>query len=76
LRGSIRRRLEKIGIDDFGVKIKQDSKLIEIVKVLREQGMSYQKIAEQFNRNEINTRSGVGKWFGKTVRDIGAITRW
>lgn len=52
-RGSIRRRLEKVGIDDFGVKIEQDPRLIEI-----------------------NTRSGVGKWFGKTVRDIGAITRW
>jgi len=52
------------------VKTEQDPRLVEMVKDFKDQGMSYQKIAEQFNQSEIGTRSGEGKWFGKMVRVI------
>ncbi len=48
----------------------QKQAAIEKAKLLREQGLSYEKIAAVMNMMAVKTRSGRAKWHAKTVRDV------
>ena len=48
----------------------QEQVAIEKAKRLRDQGLSYEKIAAVMNAVGIKTRSSGSKWYAKTVRDI------
>lgn len=43
---------------------------IEKAKLLRDQGLSFDKIAQVMNAMSIKTRSGKSSWYAKTVRTI------
>jgi len=51
-----------------GAKQKQD--LVPMIKSLREQGYSYEKIARHLEENNIPTVSGRGKWRGQAVSKL------
>jgi len=51
-----------------GTKQKQD--LVPMIKSLREQGYSYEKIARHLEENNIQTVSGRGKWRGQAVSKL------
>jgi chorismate mutase len=44
--------------------------VIEKMLALRQQGFSYEKIAEILNTLDIKTKSGRSRWYAKTVRQI------
>ena len=44
--------------------------LLAIVKQLREEGMTLQKIAETFNGENKPTLSGTGKWFASSIKHL------
>jgi hypothetical protein len=48
----------------------QEQAAIEKARLLREQGLSYEKIAAVLNAMGIKTRSRRALWYAKTVRDI------
>jgi transcriptional regulator with XRE-family HTH domain len=68
----------QLGVLPFGEKWRQrrivlnaqEQATIEKAKRLREQGLSYEKIAAVMNAVAIKTKSGRAKWYAKTVRDI------
>ena len=43
-----------------------DAKVIQTIKLLREENFSYQKIADSLNKNNIPTRQN-GKWYQSSV---------
>jgi len=59
----VSRKLSQAGIEIIQRKSKVDRALIRKVYKLREQGFSYQKIADLFNLWGIET-----KWYSKTVK--------
>ena len=65
----VRRKLSEAGIEIIQQKFDVDMALVKKVERLRENGMSYQKIADLFNLWRIDTRSGEGKWYAQTVRN-------
>ncbi len=48
----------------------QRDKLVSMIQALREQGLSYEKIARHFEENQISTISGRGKWRGQAVSKL------
>ena len=52
------------------VQHKREQSAIYRIRKLREQGMSYQKVAEVLNTMEVPTRTGKGKWHGNQVFEI------
>jgi DNA invertase Pin-like site-specific DNA recombinase len=46
-----------------------EAKVIAHAKALRASGMSWDAVAEQLNKDEMQTRYG-GQWFGSTIRKI------
>lgn len=66
----VRKKLEEAGVTDFEYVVTPDKRIIEKIKRLREKGDSYQRIAEKFNLWRVKTRSGDGKWYAKTARDV------
>lgn len=66
----VRKKLKQAGIDDFEFVVERDKLLVKKVESMRKQGMSYQKIADLFNLWRIGTRSGEGRWFPKSVREL------
>lgn len=54
------------------IKRKPDNGKALVKKVIRfrQQGLSYQKIADLLNLWRIETKSGEGKWYPKTVQDL------
>ncbi len=69
-RGFVRKKLVEANIDNFEYEIEVDSALKSKIERLRNHGHSYQVIADKFNLWEMPTRTGCGKWYGKTVRDL------
>ncbi len=53
-----------------GLPPKRVAALIRQAKKLFDQGVSWKKIAAQWNAEGIPTRSGIGKWHRSTVRDM------
>ncbi len=48
----------------------QRDDLVSMIQALREQGLSYEKIARHFEEKEIPTISGRGKWRGQAVSKL------
>lgn len=59
------------------IEHKREAETIRKMRELRDKGFSYRKIAEVLNTMKVPTKTGRGKWHGKTVyqilslRDIG-----
>jgi len=53
-----------------GLPPKRVAALIRKAKKLSAQGVSWKKIAAQWNAEGIPTRSGIGKWHGSTVKHM------
>jgi len=66
----VRKKLKQAGIDDFEFVVEQDKLLVMKIESMRQQGLSYQRITDLFNLWRIDTRSGGGQWYAKTVRGI------
>lgn len=73
--GSNQKRKRGVG---YGEKIekrkliehKRENEAIQKMCELRDKGFSYRKIAEVLNTMKIPTKTGRGKWHGKTVHQI------
>ncbi|WP_413586040.1 recombinase family protein [Bdellovibrio sp. HCB274] len=48
----------------------REQNIINKVKELRDQGLSFEKIASIMNTMGIKTKTGKTKWYAKTTRDI------
>ena len=53
--------------------VEVDKALVKKIQKLRNRGLSYQKIADLFNLWRVETRSGDGLWYGKTIRELNVI---
>ena len=51
-------------------RTKQNQDLVPMIKSLREQGYSYEKIARHLEENNVPTVSGRGKWRGQAVSKL------
>jgi hypothetical protein len=70
---------ERVGTVPFGFRLLEDAKtlvkdekeqrIIELLELLRDSGLSYGKIADILNRKLVPTKKGA-KWQGTTVRNI------
>ncbi|AYF45740.1 recombinase domain protein [Halobacteriovorax sp. BALOs_7] len=73
--GSNQKRKRGVG---YGEKVekrkliehKRESEAIQRMIALREKGFSYRKIAEVLNTMKVPTKTGKGKWHGKTVHQV------
>lgn len=65
----MRKKLLEAGIELIQTKNTYET-LRRKVTELREKGKSYQEIAEVFNLWRIPTRTLVGQWYAKTIRDL------
>lgn len=52
------------------IEMKKEQEIIRIVKLHRESGNSYQKIANILNHNKIPTKTKTGEWLPNTVRRL------
>lgn len=59
-------RLEKRRL----IEHKRETEAIQKMCELRDKGFSYRKIAEVLNTMKVQTKTGRGKWHGKTVHQI------
>ncbi len=50
--------------------MKKEQEIIQKIKVLKEQGKSYQQIATFLNSEGIDTKKRKGTWYPKVVRQI------
>lgn len=62
--------MKEAGIEIIQRKVDEEMALTKKVQRLREQGLSYQSIADLFYLWRIETRSGEGMWYSKTVSDL------
>jgi hypothetical protein len=53
-----------------GLPLKRIPALIRQAKKLHTQGVSFRDIAQRFNAEDVPTLSGIGKWYGSTVRHM------
>lgn len=65
----VRKKLSETGSKTSGFSKKDCRDLTTKVQLLRQRGLSYQKIADLLNLWRVETISGDGKWHAKTVRD-------
>lgn len=66
----MRKKLFEAGVENFTPKTGENLLLKKKINDLRQRGFTYQKIADVLNFWKVGTRSGEGKWFGKTVREL------
>ena len=52
------------------VALNKEQKVIEIINSYREEGVSYQRIAECLNEMSVETKTNRGVWFPKVVRKV------
>ena len=52
------------------VQHKRELENIKKMRELRDKGFSYWRIADVFNSMKVSTKTGRGKWHGKTVHQI------
>lgn len=50
--------------------MKKEQEIIKTIHAYKEQGYSYQKIADLLNERQIKTKRAAGKWYPKVVRQI------
>jgi len=61
------------GYRKFGgrsVEVKTEQAVIGIIKKYREQGYSYQRVADLLNDQGVKTKMRQGFWYSKVVRQI------
>lgn len=61
------------GFRKYGGKsivLKKEQDVMELIKLYRAQGYSYQKIADLLNDQKIGTKTKKGFWYSKVVRQI------
>jgi DNA invertase Pin-like site-specific DNA recombinase len=52
------------------IENRREQAAIELIRLLRETGMSYGKVADVLNRKQIKTKEGAGQWESMTVMRI------
>lgn len=52
------------------IQLKKEHEVINKIKLYRENGYSYQKIADLLNKQSIDTKMKKGFWYSKVVRQI------
>lgn len=50
--------------------MKKEQDIIKIIRAYKEQGYSYQRIADLLNEKKIQTKRAAGIWYPKVVRQI------
>ena len=55
---------------DIGPKSKIDGALLEEILLYRSRGMSYHKIADKLNKDEVPTLRNAEQWYASTVRNV------
>jgi site-specific DNA recombinase len=70
----------RVGTVPFGFKLLEDAKtlvredreqaVIQLMKLLRDSGLSYGAVADLLNRKSVRTKKSGAKWQGTTVRNI------
>lgn len=68
----MRKKLIEAGVEIIDQCKDADRLLVKKVEEMRDRGLSYQAIADIFNLWKVATRTGEGKWYGKTIREISA----
>jgi len=66
----VRKKLREAGIEILDIKNNEKLALLSKIIVLKQRGLSYQKIAYLLNVWRIKTAPGQGEWHVKTVRGI------
>ena len=59
--------MREAGIEIILRKTDVDKALVKKIKKLREDGLSYQRIADLFNLWKLETNSGKNEWYAKAV---------
>jgi hypothetical protein len=52
------------------IELKKEQEVIEMLNFYRMNGYSYQRIADIFNQQNINTKTKKGFWYSKTIRAV------
>ena len=71
----MRKKLLETGIELIDQNRDEHLALKKKIQAMRERGQSYQLIADAFNLWKVSTRTGDGKWYAKTIRDLAEKIR-
>lgn len=52
------------------ITLKKEQDIMELIKLYRSKGYSYQKVADLLNEQQIGTKTKKGFWYSKVVRQI------
>ena len=62
---------EKAGFSqDVEVEAAEGESVMDMIKQLRDAGLSFEKIAQQLDEDSVPTPSGRGRWRGQTVSKL------
>ncbi len=63
----------RFGFRNYGgrsIRMKKEQEVINLIRSYRENGYSYQKIADLLNEQKIETKMRKGFWYSKVIRQI------
>lgn len=70
-RNVVRKQLSEQNISfNLQRKVIVKKNILKLILELREKGLSYQKIAQILNVQDVETRTKRGKWYSKTVKEV------
>jgi hypothetical protein len=69
-KATVRKKLIEAGVELFDHRKNEHETLRNKIRAMKEEGQSFQGIADKFNLWKIPTRSGEGMWHPKTIREI------